>query len=82
MLANHDLKPTGTLCNELSGASGGRPAREQAHPSAGLRVPAEMLRVCCRSILEPRLAEVRDKSGQQLYFLTVWCCPECGRVRR
>ncbi len=42
-------------------------------------VSAGRIRSCCGNIIEPRLVELRDDSGQ-LFFCAVWDCPTCHRV--
>ena len=43
------------------------------------RADAGTTRVCCGRAIEPRLAQARDSSGSRL-FVTVWHCPQCGRL--
>jgi len=42
-------------------------------------VSAGRIRSCCGNMIEARLAELRDHSGQ-LFFCAVWDCPTCHRV--
>lgn len=59
----------------LEGLNRGR----EAQPAASLPAAAGLARSCCRELIHPQLAEVRDGSDQ-LYFVAVWCCQRCGRV--
>ena len=55
-------------------------APKQALPEIQPR--SETTRTCCGRTIEPQLAEIRDKSGENRYYTTVWLCPVCRKVRR
>lgn len=42
-------------------------------------VDRALTRTCCGQLIEPQLAEARDRSGN-LFFAAVWYCPGCGRM--
>ncbi|MFQ5737727.1 MAG: hypothetical protein ACE5JX_01840 [Acidobacteriota bacterium] len=44
-----------------------------------VRIEQGLTRICCGSLIEPRLAEIRDRFGQTL-FAAVCRCPTCGQV--
>ncbi len=58
---------------------GRREAGERVGLLQEIRVDPRATRVCCENLIEPQLAEVRDRFGQTL-LAAVWCCPTCGRI--
>lgn len=38
-----------------------------------------MVRICCGSLITPRLADIRQPDGPMI-FVAVWQCPKCNRV--
>ena len=51
---------------------GSQAMREQKKQESKGRV--DLTRTCCGRLVEPRLAEARDRSGQT-FFAAVWRCP-------
>jgi hypothetical protein len=51
-----------------------------ATPAMMVSTKKGFLRFCCTNMVEPRLVDVRSKSGDDLFFETVWICPTCHRA--
>jgi hypothetical protein len=37
-------------------------------------------RFCCKNMIDPRLVDVKSKSGDDIFYATVWFCPTCHRA--
>jgi len=64
--------------SDIQGRSGS--TATPAIPPMMLTTKKGFLRFCCTNMVEPRLIDVRSKSGDDVFFDTVWFCPTCHRV--
>jgi hypothetical protein len=69
------MAATTQLAVDVSDISRGGREEPEVRPDTGLT------RVCCGTMIRPRLAEIPDQFGQTL-FVAVWPCTRCGRLIR
>src|SRR4051812_33972683 len=79
MLAEPRKHKVGNMA-AADGVRAGTKSVSPAPPAMMLSPEKGFVRFCCRKVVEPRLIDVQSKSGDDIYFETVWFCSTCQRA--